>query len=863
MLVVFFIYGLAFFIFGAAILLKQDKRSTVRLRSLLLLLAGFGLVHGMSEWSDMFLTLGETYWTSFLFRTIKIVGFYLCLGSFVFLLAFGLRTVVPDKSKFKSLERASLIASLVWVVAVSVYGIRTGLSNEWYVMSSVLTRYLLALPGSLLVAAGLLRQSQSREIKEINSSSIVRNIRGMAVVFVVYALLAGVVVPKAPFPPATFINYSSFENVFVLPVQIFRAACSVLAVLFIGRILSAFSVVSYGELEKQVQERTSDLARVNEALLTDIAMRKRVEAEVEQARDAALEASRAKSEFLANMSHEIRTPLNGVMGMTDLVLETQLTREQREYLETVKLSSDSLLTVINDILDFSKIEAGKIDLEAIDFNLRDCLESTLKTLALRADEKGLELLCEVRPDVPEMIQGDSSRLRQIVTNLVDNAIKFTGKGEVAVKVQVQTESDHYRVLHFTVSDTGIGIAEDKRESIFAPFAQAESSTTRNYGGTGLGLTISARLVAMMGGKLWVESELGRGSQFHFTAQMKATDTEKIKADKAAPPEILRGVKVLIVDDNPSNRRILEGMLNRWEMKAVSVESGEEALAHLSAAQQSGEPYGLILTDMRMPKMDGFALVERIRRSRELPTAMIMMLTSAGHRGDALRCQELGVAAYLQKPIGRSELREAIARVLGAGERTGAIPLINRHSLQDARESRGALQVLLAEDNPVNQLLITRLLEKRGHSVVVAANGREALAALEKESYDLVFMDIQMPNMDGIEATAAIREKENGSGKHQPVIALTAHAMKGDQERCLDAGMDDYLSKPIRPQELDDILEKYRAGWKRRTCLKARQAECMNERSDDRNRDLFSLPSRTASVLAVLPMARTESSNEVK
>jgi CheY-like chemotaxis protein len=537
-------------------------------------------------------------------------------------------------------------------------------------------------------------------------------------------------------------------------------------------------------------------------------MRKRVEAELEQSRDAALESTRAKSEFLANMSHEIRTPLNGVMGMTDLVLETELTREQREYLETVKLSSDSLLTVINDVLDFSKIEAGKIDLEAIDFNLRDCLESTLKTLALRADEKGLELLCEVSPDVPETMQGDSSRLRQIVTNLVGNAIKFTDKGEVAVKVQVQAENGHYRLLQFTVLDTGIGIAEDKRDSILTPFAQADSSTTRKYGGTGLGLTISARLAAMMGGTLWVESELGRGSQFHFTAQLKAADAEKINGGRSAPPEILRGVKVLIVDDNRTNLRILEGMLSRWEMKAVCVQSGEEALAQLSAAGEAGEPYGLILTDMHMPKIDGFALVERIRQRPELSTATIMMLTSAGHRGDALRCQELGVAAYLLKPIRRSELREAIARALGAGEKTGVISLITRHSLQGARGPMGSLRVLLAEDNPVNQLLATRLLEKRGHRVVVAANGREALAALEKESYDLVFMDIQMPDMDGIEATAAIRERENSSGKHQPVIALTAHAMKGDQERCLDAGMDDYLSKPIQPHELDDILEKY-------------------------------------------------------
>jgi PAS domain S-box-containing protein len=461
----------------------------------------------------------------------------------------------------------------------------------------------------------------------------------------------------------------------------------------------------YSQADIVYDEKTNRPSKMV-GIVQDVTDRRRSEQELIAAKEAAEAGSRAKSEFLANMSHEIRTPLNGVMGMTDLALETDLTPEQREYLETVKLSADSLLTVINDILDFSKIEAGKVDLELDDFNLRESLEATLKTLALRADEKGLELLCEIAPSVPDVVRGDSNRLRQVVINLIGNAIKFTDQGEVALNIHVEAEEGDDRIIHFTVSDTGIGIPPEKQKLIFQPFSQADTSTTRKYGGTGLGLTISKRLVGLMDGNMWVESEVGRGTQFHFTARLK-TSEKPIAVGTTASPETLRGVRVLIVDDNRTNRRILEGMLKRWDMKSTSVEDGEEALVRLSITQNAGEPYALVLTDMHMPKMDGFSLIEQIRQRPELSAAIIMMLTSAGHRGDGARCQELGVAAYLLKPIRQSELREAIARVLGAPAQKGAIPLVTRYSLQDARDPQTILWVLVAEDNAVNQLLATR------------------------------------------------------------------------------------------------------------------------------------------------------------
>jgi signal transduction histidine kinase/ligand-binding sensor domain-containing protein/DNA-binding response OmpR family regulator len=554
-------------------------------------------------------------------------------------------------------------------------------------------------------------------------------------------------------------------------------------------------------LSRMVEQRTKDLQReVSERKLAEDALRASEEA-LRHAKEAAEAASRAKSEFLANMSHEIRTPMNGVLGMTDLLLDTGLSPEQLDYASLVKSSADSLLTIINDILDFSKIEAGRLDLEDVEFKLRDTLIPVTKTLAVRAQQKGLELNCDFSPDVPETLRGDPSRLRQIVTNLLGNAIKFTEQGEVGLGVIVESKAPDQVQLHFVARDTGIGIAPEKQKLIFEAFSQADGSTARKFGGTGLGLTISKQLVQMMGGKIWVESAVGQGSSFHFTGSFGIGSA--VDAPKPAALAALTGLSVMVVDDNATNRRILQGMLSNRGMKPTLAATGT---AGLECLRQRKDPFGLILVDFKMPDMDGFALVEQLRQSPQLVGgAKVMMMISAGQGEDAARCRELGVAAYLTKPVGQSELFEAIARVLGTPAPEGDLTsVITRRSLQEAKKT---FRVLLAEDNAVNQKLALRLLEKRGHRVTVATNGREALAAVQQQNFDVVFMDVQMPEMDGLEATAAIRAQEDGTGKHLTIIAMTAHVMQGDRERCLAAGMDGYISKPIKPLVLYDLMER--------------------------------------------------------
>jgi signal transduction histidine kinase/ligand-binding sensor domain-containing protein/DNA-binding response OmpR family regulator len=544
------------------------------------------------------------------------------------------------------------------------------------------------------------------------------------------------------------------------------------------------------KLAERVEERTAELRR-------EVEVRQRAE-------EAARAANLAKSEFLANMSHEIRTPMNGVLGLTDLLLDAETMPEKRTYLDMVRNSGESLLTIINDILDFSKIEAGKLDLDLVEFDLQELLDRLMKTFSLGASQKGLELICHAQ-HVPGMVLGDPTRLRQVLTNLVGNALKFTAAGEIVVQAEVESrdEASAAVVVHFSVRDTGIGIAPEKQRQIFEAFSQADSSTTRKYGGTGLGLTVSLRLVELMGGRLWVESEPGQGSCFHFTARLgvskKHSETQPSGRD-------LTGVPVLIVDDNATNLLVLGQTLAQWGMRVKAESSAHAALASARAASDAGAPVPLVITDAHMPEEDGFDLARKLRADPRCASPAIVMLTSASQRGDAERCRQLGLAAYLTKPVSAWELRQLVCAALGNGAEAGQAVAPPPAGPPDAVPSGTGRKILLAEDNPINQVVAVRMLERRGHRVTVAANGLEAVAAVGREPYDLVLMDVQMPEMDGFEATAKIRAAETATGRHLPIFAMTAHAMKGDAERCRAAGMDGYIPKPVRPADLYALID---------------------------------------------------------
>jgi two-component system sensor histidine kinase/response regulator len=538
----------------------------------------------------------------------------------------------------------------------------------------------------------------------------------------------------------------------------------------------------------------------------DISKRRTMESELRRAVGAAEAASKAKGEFLARMSHEIRTPMGGIIGMTELALDSELNRDQRDCLQMVLASAESLLTVINDILDFSKIEAGKLQLETAPFSIRDSLADGVRSLGLRAQQKGLELACHVAPDVPDLLIGDLGRLRQVIVNLVGNAIKFTDSGEIVVHVaRAASEQDASApLLHFEVQDTGIGIATEKHVTIFEPFEQADGSNSRKYQGTGLGLAISSQLVQLMGGRMWLDSEPGRGSRFHFTARFAVVTGQENSQGPLEPPDV-HGLRVLVVDDNATHRLILREMLDNWRMCPTVLGSTAEALDELRRAARAGTPYPVALIDAVMPPPDGFALAETMHAEPGLAGGVIIMLTPTARAASGERCRELGIEGSLLKPIKQSELLDTILHVINRVVAPPAPGVVAAPG--DEVPKLPPLSILLAEDALVNQRLAVRVLEKAGHRVRVANNGLEALDALRRESFDLVLMDVQMPELGGFETTQAIRQGEGGAGRHLPIIALTAHAMKGDREKCLQSGMDGYVTKPIRARDLFQAIEQ--------------------------------------------------------